>query len=181
MAIIDKIKLARVLQMYAKIATDGGDIEVMGDLVVGADVFVSGEDGEPIPAPDGNYTTEDGKVIVVSGGIISEIKEAEAPSEEQEEALAEDEQEQATEDAPEALAEQEQTPDEVAEDVARDIAENEILTALEARVTALENALKELLSALAMSSDKPAEKVVKVDDTPQEFTGASRYFASARK
>lgn len=167
MAILDKIKLARVLQMYAKIATDGGDIEVMGDLVVGADVFVSGEDGEPIPAPDGNYTTEDGKVIVVSGGIVSEIKEAEAPSDEQDEALAEDE--------------QEQTPDEVAEDVARDIAENEILTALEARVTALENTLTELVNALAMSSDKPAEKVVKVDDVPQEFTGASRYFASARK
>lgn len=171
MAILDKIKLARVLQMYAKIATDGGDIEVMGDLVVGADVFVSGEDGEPIPAPDGNYTTEDGKVIVVSGGIVSEIKDAEAPSEEQEEALAEEQPEEVAEEAGE----------EVAEEQPEALAEDEDLTALEERVTALENALTELVNALAMSSDKPAEKVVKVDDVPQEFTGASRYFASARK
>jgi ATP-dependent protease ClpP protease subunit len=58
----------------------------------GTEVFVETEDGDfmgknvylmedgnmtDVPAPDGEHVTEDGRTIVVSGGIVTEVKEAE--------------------------------------------------------------------------------------------------------
>lgn len=62
------------------------------DLKEGDEVFVVSEEGEETPAEDGDYTTEDGKVIVVVDGNVAEIKDAEAEvapevSEEEVEAL----------------------------------------------------------------------------------------------
>lgn len=48
------------------------------DLKAGDAVFVYSEDGDRTPAPDGDYTTEDGKVITVADGVVTEIKDAEA-------------------------------------------------------------------------------------------------------
>lgn len=48
-----------------------------GDLKEGDAVFVE-IDGEREPAPDGEYKTEDGKVIVVVEGKVAEIRDAEA-------------------------------------------------------------------------------------------------------
>lgn len=47
-------------------------------LAAGDEVFVTNEDGEEVPAEDGDYLTEDGKVIVVADGKVAEIKDAEA-------------------------------------------------------------------------------------------------------
>ena len=57
------------------VATDKGELNWEGeeDLKAGDAVTIDGE-----PAPDGDYTTEDGKVIVVVDGTVSEIKDAEA-------------------------------------------------------------------------------------------------------
>lgn len=53
------------------INTDKGTLTYEGELAAGAAVTIDGE-----PAPDGEYTAEDGRVIVVAGGVITEIKDA---------------------------------------------------------------------------------------------------------
>ena len=64
------------------ITTDKGDLTYTGDLAVGTEVFVLGEDGESTPAADGDYKVE-GKTIKVVDGKVSEIVEdAPAPAEE---------------------------------------------------------------------------------------------------
>ena len=64
----------------AAVNTDKGPIEWDGeeDLEAGREVFVLDEDGNRVPAPDGEYTTEDGKVIVVVEGRVAEIRDPEA-------------------------------------------------------------------------------------------------------
>ena len=56
------------------ITTDKGDLTYTGDLAVGTEVFVVGEDGESVPAADGDYKV-DGKTIKVVDGKVSEIVE----------------------------------------------------------------------------------------------------------
>lgn len=55
-----------------RIATDNGELTWEGeeDLKAGDAVFIDGN-----PAPDGEYRTEDGKVIVVVDGVVSEIRD----------------------------------------------------------------------------------------------------------
>lgn len=66
-------------QRMGRVETDGGALiwEGENDLEEGREVFVEGEEGLT-PAPDGEYRTEDGKVIVVVEGRVSEIRDAEA-------------------------------------------------------------------------------------------------------
>ena len=80
------------VEMASK-ATDKGELVWEGeeDLKAGDEVFVE-TDGERQPAPDGEYATEDGKVIVVVDGKVAEIKDPEAevaPAEEPSEEVAE--------------------------------------------------------------------------------------------
>lgn len=70
----------------AKLA-DGTVIEIQGETVVGTPVMVVTEQGAA-PIPDGEYTMEDGTVMMTSGGVIAEVKtpnaeETAAPSGEQ--------------------------------------------------------------------------------------------------
>ena len=63
------------------VQTDKGKLEWNDedrDLRAGDEVYITDEDGNRNPAPDGEYTTEDGKVIVVVDGKVSEIKDPDA-------------------------------------------------------------------------------------------------------
>lgn len=80
-------------EAFGRKATDKGELLWEGDedLKAGDEVFVE-TDGERQPAPDGEYATEDGKVIVVVDGKVAEIKDPEAevaPAEEPSEEVAE--------------------------------------------------------------------------------------------
>ena len=68
----EAVKLGRV-------ATDRGDLfwEGEDELREGALVYVESE-GETVPAPDGDYRTEDGKTIRVEGGAVAAIIDPEA-------------------------------------------------------------------------------------------------------
>ena len=68
----EAVKLGRV-------ATDRGDLfwEGEDELREGALVYVESE-GETVPAPDGDYKTEDGKTIRVEGGAVAAIIDPEA-------------------------------------------------------------------------------------------------------
>ena len=63
-----------VSEEMGKGATDKGDLLYDGeeDLKEGDSVFVE-KDGESVPAEDGDYTTEDGKVIKVVDGKVESI------------------------------------------------------------------------------------------------------------
>ena len=56
------------------ITTDKGELTYNGELAIGTEVFVVDENGESIPAEDGDYKV-DGKVIKVVDGKVSEIVE----------------------------------------------------------------------------------------------------------
>ena len=81
---LSKIKaLARkALGKFRSVNTDKGVLQWDGDedAKVGTKVFVpgEGEDAEPQPAPDGDYTLEDGVIYRVADGEIAEIVEAPA-------------------------------------------------------------------------------------------------------
>lgn len=69
------------------IQTDKGKLEWDNedeDLKAGDAVYVRDEDGNRNPAPDGDYTTEDGKVIKVKDGIVTEIVDDKAEVSEEE-------------------------------------------------------------------------------------------------
>ena len=69
-----KLELKKYLLKYASIKTDNGVIEYEGeDLVAGMDVYVTDENGTQKNVEDGEYTTEDGKVIVVKDSKVAEI------------------------------------------------------------------------------------------------------------
>lgn len=63
------------------IETDKGKLEWDNeeeDLKEGDAVYVRDEEGNRVPAPDGDYTTEDGKVIKVADGKVTEIVDEKA-------------------------------------------------------------------------------------------------------
>ena len=67
-------------EKFGAVTTDKGPLEWDGedDLKAGDRVYIVDEDGNRQTAPDGDYTIEDGKVIVVVDGVVSEIRDAEA-------------------------------------------------------------------------------------------------------
>lgn len=83
MSLINRLKLAKLIMKFAETRTDNGILIHEGEMVEGLDVFVENE-GELIPAPDGEYTNEEMKITVVSGKVDSIEKLGEEPVEEPE-------------------------------------------------------------------------------------------------
>lgn len=77
MAKLEKLKtrLAKLLAEFGVVTTDKGALYWDGDedLKAGDMVHKESESGERSAAPDGQYTTEDGKTITVVDGKVSEI------------------------------------------------------------------------------------------------------------
>ena len=82
MSKLEKFKeaLSKILMECGSVTTDQGIIywESDEDLKEGDEVFVEDAEGNRTPAPSGDYTTEDSKVVVVVEGKVAEIKDAEA-------------------------------------------------------------------------------------------------------
>ena len=100
------LKLARMVMHLSEIKTNKGELISETVIEVGSEVFIEDANDMLVPAPDGEYVTQDEVTIVVADGKVAEIREKEteeAPVEEQpmeeqpmEETLAE---EQPTEEA----------------------------------------------------------------------------------
>jgi hypothetical protein len=75
-----KETLAKMLQEFGNVTTDKGVLSWDGDddLKAGDSIYVEDSEGNRTPAADGDYKTDDNKVIVVVEGKVSEIKDAEA-------------------------------------------------------------------------------------------------------
>ena len=73
---INRIKLMKQLLKFGSVASDKGELYYEGEVGNGLEVFVEGEDGEMVPAEDGEYVV-DKQVWGIVEGKVSEIKEAE--------------------------------------------------------------------------------------------------------
>ena len=138
-----KEKIKALLMQYAAVSTDKGNLIYNTDMLeVGSEVFVEDENGENVPAADGEYMLEDGRTVVVVEGKVTEIKE-------KEEAPAEPEMKPAEEQMVD------ETPAETPAEPAAP-AENEKVTALEERVATLESQLADVIAKLAEIQTTPA-------------------------
>lgn len=91
---LEKIKaeLAKLLIKNSVVKTDRAVLEYEGeDLVAGMDVYITDEEGNKVPAEDGEYVTEDNKVITVKDGKVESIIDKAADVEAEEEEKKEDE------------------------------------------------------------------------------------------
>ena len=75
-----KAKLAAMLGKFGNVTTDKATLSWDGDgeLEAGMEVYILDADGNRTKPEDGDYTTEDGKVIAVADGIVAEIRDPEA-------------------------------------------------------------------------------------------------------
>lgn len=119
---LEKIKaeLAKLLIKYSVVKTDNGVLNYEGeDLVAGMDVYIENEEGEKIAAADGEYTTEDNKVITVKDGKVESIVDPVAEVDAEEEIAEETPAEEVTEETPteeEKPVEEEKPAEEVTEE-----------------------------------------------------------------
>lgn len=158
-----------ILTQFGEVVTDKGKLVWDGneDLKEGMDVFVENpevDDLEYEPAENGDYTTEDGKVITVVDGKVATITDPKA--EVAEEAPAE------PEAAPAEMAEEEPTVEnptnEGEETDTRAIVElRKEVNELYARMDAMEDMLRKL-------SEKPAAMSAVEQVTPQVDATKSR-------
>ena len=139
-------EITKEAQMAMAILADGTEVySPDAEFAVGSELFVMDADGNPMPAPDGEHTTAEGKVIIVSGGVIAEIKE---PMEKE----------------PKVEIEIEEEKQAAFDGVSREEFEstiNSLVEAFEAKIASL-NAEKETLSsAIEKMSKQPATDSVK--------------------
>ena len=150
------LTLKKALLQFAEVVTDKGTLTIDGELAVGVDVYIGDE-----PAADGEYVLEDGRIVVVVEGKVSEIKEAE-PAEPTEPA--------------EPVANAEPT-DTSAQAVINELTAK--VADLEAELIEKENKITELEAKLA-ELEKPVDQPLDMKAQPQPFTvkssGALKYF-----
>lgn len=159
------LTLKKALLQFAEVVTDKGTLTIDGELAVGVDVYV----GDQVAA-DGEYVLEDGRIVVVTEGKVSEIKEAE-PTEPTEpaEPIANAEPTEPTEPTEPAYDEKQAVINELTAKVAE----------LEAELIEKENKITELEAKLA-ELEKPVDQPLDMKAQPQPFTvkssGALKYF-----
>ncbi len=135
------------------------------------EVFIVTEEDERIALPIGEYTLEDGMILVVAEeGIIAEVKEAEEP--EAEEAPAQEEEvEQAEEEM--AYATKEELSAAVAE-------MKEMIEEIKSMMSPKEEEMSEEVNEVDLSADEPAAKPIK--HSPETKTADLQKFSKgARK
>ena len=148
------LKLAKMLLNFKMIESDKGTLIIDSELTIGAEISIEGENGEVLPAPDGEYVIENQK-ITVAEGKITEIETIE----------------------PEQPEETETT--ETSEPDEKDLRIQELEGLLKDRDAIIEN-LTQKLKELEEKLNKPVEEPVKMSATVKEKTtkanGALKYF-----
>lgn len=154
------LKLARMVMHLSEVKTNKGELISETVIEVGSEVFIEDANDMLVPAPDGEYVTQDEVTIVVADGKVVEIREKETeeqPTEEQpkqpvEEPLAEEPvEEQPTEE-----------PDEKDAEIAKLQAQIEELNSIIAEKDAEIGRLK---AELEKSDSQPAEEQLKSQKT----------------
>ena len=142
---LKKVKqiLRNLLVEMGEVSTDKGILTWSGDedIKVGDAVKGMDEEGNDIEVADGDYTTEDGKVIVVADGKVTEIKEPE-------EMPAEEPIEKPTEEL------EDETPAEEPKEDEKDAK----IKALEEEIKAKDAEIEQLKAKIAELENEPAAK-----------------------
>lgn len=168
-------KLAKMILSLSEIKTNKGELISETVIEVGSEVFIEDANDMLVPAPDGEYVTQDEVTIVVADGKVVEIREKEteeAPAEEQpmdeqpaEEPLAEEPaEEQPTEEAP--------AEDERDAEIAKLQAQIEELNNI---IVQKDELIGELRKKLEESDAKPAEEQLKSQKTETKSWFKARY------
>ena len=170
---LNLLKLRKSLLQLAEVETDKGVLVIESELAEGVEVFVEDENGEWIPAEDGEYMTED-KVIVIADGKVAELKDKEPENEPANEPANEKMQEPDEKDA--KIAELEAKVAELetssAEKDATIEEKNATIEEKDAKIAELEATVAEQQEKLEMSAEKPAKDKVKYTVK----SGALKYF-----
>lgn len=162
---LNLLKLRKSLLQLAEVETDKGVLVIESELAEGIEVFVEDENGEWIPAEDGEYMTED-KVIVIVDGKVAELKDKE-PENEPDPKANEKMQEPDEKDA--KIAELEAK---VAELETAAAEKDAAIEEKDAKIAELEATVAEQQEKLEMSAEKPAKDKVKYTAK----SGALKYF-----
>lgn len=161
MSKLEKIKaeLAKLLIKYSVVKTDKAVLEYDGeDLVAGMDVYVTDENGEKVPAEDGEYVTEDNKTITVKDGKVESIIDpvAEVDAEEDEKKEDEPMEEPAKEEEP--MPEDDKKDEEVSlEDV------NSAIDEMRKEIDELYKIVDSLLQKVGETRDEADERLKKLE------------------
>lgn len=156
MSKLSKIKeaLKSLLVAFGEVSTDKGVITFDGEeLEAGMEVKGIDEEGNEIELEDGEYRTEDKKVIVIEGGKVVEIKDDEA--------------EVATDEpaAPEEPQENEETEPETEPEVEPEVDEKDKLI----------EELKEQISVLTEENNQLKEKVAELEKAPAAVSASEEF------
>ena len=160
MSKLNKIKemLQTMLMQFSQLSTDKGLISWDGDgelPSVGDSIVVIDEEGNEVKAESGEYRADNGNIIVIEDGVVSEVREEEKPVEEPVEKPVE-------EPVEEPMAEPEPKPQEepmVEPVIDPDIDEEDVKIAeLEAKVKELETENEQLRAKIKELEEKPAVK-----------------------
>ena len=175
----DKMKLSKIksllqtaLMQFGRLSTDKGLISYESDNElpeVGESIYLVDEEDNETLAEDGEYALEDGTVIVVAEGKVSEVREPEKEEEPAEEPVeAEDDPEESAEETPAETPAEEEPASTSEIDALKERIKN-----LEAEIARLEEENGALKERIAELESKPAaepateefEKQTKVEKT----------------
>lgn len=157
-----KLLLKSVLSLqFGEVSTDKSILywDSNDNLKEGDEVYVKGENEDFVPAPDGEYITEDNKTIVVTEGKVAEIRDPEAEVAPEEAPAEENIEAKAEEELP-APADEEEVPAE------EEATEEDRLASLEEKVAAIVDGLNEIVNSIAALEGRLAEvegKLAKVE------------------
>lgn len=144
----------------AQMKLEDGLTIVESDFEEGASIEIVTEDGK-VSMPVGDYTLEDGRMVVVKEeGVIAEIKEA---KEEEEETTEEVTEEEAKSEEKEEYAEETKAPKKVIESITKESFFSEIEKLKEEN-----ESLKKELEGLKLSSEKTSVENTEVKETEKE-------------
>lgn len=162
MSKLNKIKemLQTMLMQFSQLSTDKGLISWDGDgelPSVGDSIVIIDEEGNEVKAESGEYRCDNGNIIIIEDGVVTEVKEEEEPIEEPvEEPMVEPEPKPQEEPMVEPIPVPVIDPDIDEEDIK--IAE------LEAKVKELETENEQLRAKIKELEEKPA-----VNPASEEF------------
>ena len=159
-------KLAKMVLNLAQIKTNKGELISETVIEVGSEVFIEDTNDMLVPAPDGEYVTQDEVTIVVADGKVVEIREKEteeAPVEEQpmdEQPVEEPLAEEPVEEQP--VKQPTEQPDEKDAEIAKLQAQIEELNSI---IAEKDEEIGKLKAELEKSDSKPAEEQLKSQKT----------------
>jgi len=169
------IKLGKELKEHkfmAEATLEGGEMIMTpaDEWAVGVEVFVAGEDGEPMPLPEGVYTTNEGLVITVENeGVVANIEGGEAESEESQP-------EEAKSETKENVEQEAEKPKSVIETVSKEIKFEDIeklqktLADQQAVIELQKETIQNLTDQFAEFSSKTNEKFSSTADMIKSIT-----------